>query len=69
MGLRHLEAITAELMAGGLDPATPAAAIQEGTTTHEVVVRAPLAQIATAAASLRTPVITVIGAVVEVLSS
>jgi uroporphyrin-III C-methyltransferase/precorrin-2 dehydrogenase/sirohydrochlorin ferrochelatase len=69
MGLRHLDAITSALIAGGLDPATPAAAIQEGTTTQEVVVRAPLAQIAAAAAALRTPVIAVIGSVVNALSS
>jgi uroporphyrin-III C-methyltransferase/precorrin-2 dehydrogenase/sirohydrochlorin ferrochelatase len=69
MGLRHLAEIASVLMDAGLDPATPAAAIQEGTTSRQVVVRAPLSSIATAAASLRTPVITVIGAVVSTLSS
>lgn len=69
MGLRHLAAITSVLVEAGLDPGTPAAAIQEGTTSEQVVVRAPVAQIAAAAASLRTPVITVIGSVVSLLSS
>ncbi|MEV6963625.1 uroporphyrinogen-III C-methyltransferase [Hamadaea sp. NPDC051192] len=66
MGLRHLAEIASTLIAAGRDPATPAAAIQEGTTSQQVVVRAPLTEIATAAADLRTPVITVIGEVVSV---
>jgi uroporphyrin-III C-methyltransferase/precorrin-2 dehydrogenase/sirohydrochlorin ferrochelatase len=69
MGLRHLGAIASALIDGGLDPATPAAAIQEGTTSQEVTVRAPLSEIASAAASLRTPVVTVIGSVVNALLS
>jgi uroporphyrin-III C-methyltransferase / precorrin-2 dehydrogenase / sirohydrochlorin ferrochelatase len=67
MGLRHLAEIASTLIRAGRDPQTPAAAIQEGTTSHQVMVRAPLAEIATAAADLRTPVVTVIGEVVSVL--
>jgi len=67
MGLRHLGAIASTLIREGRDPATPAAAIQEGTTSQQVVVRSTLAGIAEAAAGLRTPVITVIGEVVSVL--
>ena len=67
MGLKHLAAITSILVEAGLDPATPAAAIQEGTTTTQLVVRAPVADIASAASSLRTPVLTVIGSVVSLL--
>lgn len=67
MGLRHLGEIAGTLIRHGRDPQTPAAAIQEGTTSQEVVVRAPLAEIAAAAGDLRTPVITVIGDVVGVL--
>jgi len=66
MGLRHLAEIADTLIAAGRDPQTPAAAIQEGTTSQQVVVRAPLAEIASAAAGLRTPVITIIGDVVDV---
>jgi len=69
MGLRHLAGIASVLVAAGLDPATPAAVIQDGTTSDQVVVRAPVSEIAIAAASLRTPVITVIGPVVSALSS
>jgi uroporphyrin-III C-methyltransferase/precorrin-2 dehydrogenase/sirohydrochlorin ferrochelatase len=67
MGLRHLAEIADTLIRAGRDPQTPAATIQEGTTSQQVVVRAPLAGIAAAAAGLRTPVITVIGEVVDVL--
>jgi uroporphyrin-III C-methyltransferase / precorrin-2 dehydrogenase / sirohydrochlorin ferrochelatase len=69
MGLRHLAEIASALISAGLAPDTPAAAIQEGTTSQQVVVRAPLSAIAGAASSLRTPVITVIGPVVSILSS
>ncbi|NUT33825.1 MAG: uroporphyrinogen-III C-methyltransferase [Hamadaea sp.] len=67
MGLRHLAEIAETLIRHGRDPLTPAAAIQEGTTSQEQVVRAPLAEIARVASVLRTPVITVIGDVVGVL--
>jgi uroporphyrin-III C-methyltransferase/precorrin-2 dehydrogenase/sirohydrochlorin ferrochelatase len=67
MGLRHLAEIADMLIRSGRDPQTPAAAIQEGTTSHQVVIRAPLAAIADAARNLRTPVITVIGEVVDAL--
>jgi uroporphyrin-III C-methyltransferase/precorrin-2 dehydrogenase/sirohydrochlorin ferrochelatase len=69
MGLRHLAEIAEVLIAGGRDPRTPAAAIQEGTTARQAVVRATLETIAQAAADLRTPVVTVIGEVVEVLGA
>ncbi|NUR71084.1 MAG: uroporphyrinogen-III C-methyltransferase [Hamadaea sp.] len=69
MGLRHLAEIAATLIREGRDPQTPAAAIQEGTTSQQIVVRAPLTSIAEAAGDLRTPVITVIGEVVSALLS
>ncbi|WP_213453446.1 uroporphyrinogen-III C-methyltransferase [Rhizomonospora bruguierae] len=67
MGLRHLPAIAAKLLAHGRDPATPAAVVQEGTTAHQRTVRAPLGEVAAAvaAAGLRPPVIVVIGGVVS----
>ncbi len=68
MGLTHLAAITEVLIAGGRDPYTPAAVVQDGTTGHQQVVRAPLAQLASAAEGLRSPAVVVIGAVVDALS-
>ncbi|WP_245601768.1 uroporphyrinogen-III C-methyltransferase [Hamadaea tsunoensis] len=67
MGLRHLAEIADVLIRGGRNPETPAAAVQEGSTSQQVVVRGTLASIASAAADLRTPVVTVIGEVVTVL--
>ena len=65
MGVATLPAITQSLMEGGLDGATPAAVIQQGTTPSQRVVTGALGAIAgrAAAAHLRSPAITVIGAV------
>jgi len=68
MGLRNLPAIAAALISYGRAPATPAAVIQEGTTTDQRVVRAPLAEIATASVGLRAPALVVIGDVVAALT-
>jgi uroporphyrin-III C-methyltransferase/precorrin-2 dehydrogenase/sirohydrochlorin ferrochelatase len=70
MGLRHLAEIAAVLVAGGRDPATPAAVVQEGTTARQRVVRAPLGALAAAAtdAGLRAPALIVVGDVVSVLA-
>jgi uroporphyrin-III C-methyltransferase/precorrin-2 dehydrogenase/sirohydrochlorin ferrochelatase len=67
MGLKNLEAIAAALVAGGRDPVTPAAVVQDGTTAHQRVVRAPLDEIATAVgrAGLHAPAVVVIGAVTD----
>jgi uroporphyrin-III C-methyltransferase / precorrin-2 dehydrogenase / sirohydrochlorin ferrochelatase len=67
MGLTHLGAIVAALLAGGRDPSTPGAVISSGTTGHQKVVRAPLAELAQAAEGLRSPAVVVIGAVVDAL--
>ena len=69
MGLTHLAAIAEALIAGGRPPTTPAAVIQDGTTTHERVVTAPLRDLAAAAqaAGLRTPAMAVVGEVVLAL--
>ncbi len=71
MGLTNLGAITDTLLAHGKPASTPAAAVQEGTTAAQRVVRAPLGEIAAqvAAAALRPPAIVVIGEVVDVLPS
>lgn len=69
MGLANLEPIVAALVAGGRPAGTPAAAVQDGTTAQQRVVRAPLAQLpgAVNAAGLRSPTIVVVGAVVDAL--
>jgi uroporphyrin-III C-methyltransferase/precorrin-2 dehydrogenase/sirohydrochlorin ferrochelatase len=71
MGLANLPAIVTALLDGGRPAGTPAAAVQNGTTGAQRVVRAPLSGLvdAVAAAGLRPPAIVVVGDVVETLSS
>jgi uroporphyrin-III C-methyltransferase len=66
MGVGALPEVTQNLIAGGLDPATPAAVIQEGTTRRQRSVTGTLADIAERAkdAGLKAPATTVIGSVV-----
>jgi uroporphyrin-III C-methyltransferase len=66
MGLQHLSAISARLIAGGLAPETPAAAIASGTCPNQQVVTAPLAALAdeVEAAELHAPTLIVVGDVV-----
>lgn len=61
MGVQNLPAIAAELVAQGMAPDTPAAVIADGTTPEEVTLRAPLSQVADAAADIRPPAIVVVG--------
>jgi uroporphyrin-III C-methyltransferase len=61
MGVAQRAEIAAELMAGGLDPATPVAAIESATTDAQVVGRCTLAQLARA--DVLSPAVIVIGAV------
>jgi uroporphyrin-III C-methyltransferase len=65
MGVGHLPAITARLIAAGRHPATPAAAIHAGTTGQQVVVTGTLADIAHRARELPPPATIVIGQVVR----
>jgi uroporphyrin-III C-methyltransferase/precorrin-2 dehydrogenase/sirohydrochlorin ferrochelatase len=67
MGLKNLAAVAGALVAGGRDPLTPAAVVQDGTTAHQRVVRAPLGEIAIAVeqARLHAPAVVVIGAVAD----
>jgi uroporphyrin-III C-methyltransferase/precorrin-2 dehydrogenase/sirohydrochlorin ferrochelatase len=67
MGLRQLASIVDTLVAGGRDPATPAAIVQEGTTQYQHVVRGKLADLPTMSNGLRPPAIVVIGEVVSAL--
>jgi uroporphyrin-III C-methyltransferase len=61
MGVAQRADIAAELMAGGLEPSTPVAAIESATTNAQVVGRWTLAELA--AADVRSPAVIVIGAV------
>jgi uroporphyrin-III C-methyltransferase / precorrin-2 dehydrogenase / sirohydrochlorin ferrochelatase len=69
MGMERLGAICVELVRHGRHPATPAAVVQRATLAGERVVRAPLAEIAAAAAAagVGAPAVVVIGDVVDVL--
>ena len=70
MGLAQIDEIARRLMEAGLAAATPVAAIAQGTTARERVLRATLGSVAEAAraARLSSPVLFVIGRVVEALA-
>ena len=61
MGVAQRATIAAELIAGGLDPATPVAAVRSATTLDEVVARCRLDELA--ATPVEAPAVIVIGAV------
>ncbi len=63
MGVAHRDQIAKRLIAGGLDPATPVAAVHWGTRPEQVSVRVRLDELA--ATPLRPPATIVIGAVAE----
>ena len=65
MGVAALPRFTQRLLAAGLDPATPAAVIQQGTMAGQRVISGSVAEIAerASAAGLESPATTVIGAV------
>lgn len=67
MGMARLDKIVAELIAAGLNPATPAAVIQNATLENERHVLAPLAKLFEAAADARLggPAVIVVGGVVR----
>jgi uroporphyrin-III C-methyltransferase len=71
MGRSTLGSVTAQLIAAGRDPSTPAACIQSATTREQRVTRATLDTIAAAADrdGLESPVVTVIGAVAALADS
>jgi uroporphyrin-III C-methyltransferase/precorrin-2 dehydrogenase/sirohydrochlorin ferrochelatase/uroporphyrin-III C-methyltransferase len=70
MGSAHLGEITRHLIEAGLPRATPAAAIAQGTLPTQRLARATLATLepAVRTAGLASPVLFVIGRVVEVLA-
>ena len=63
MGVKYLPQISAALVGGGLDAATPAAVVSHGFAADAVTLRGTLATIADAAAThgIRPPSIVVIG--------
>jgi uroporphyrin-III C-methyltransferase len=61
MGLGRLERVVSGLLAAGLPPETPAAAISRGTLPGQEVVRSTLRNLASAAARLAGPALLVIG--------
>src|SRR3981081_197036 len=65
MGIASWQHIVTELMLGGLDPATPSAVVENGTTPLQRVITAPVEQLPQqiAAAGLRPPAVIVIGEV------
>lgn len=67
MGIHSLAAIVAQLLAGGLDAATPAAAIQQGTTALQKHVVGPIAALPRLVreSGLQAPAIVVVGRVVD----
>jgi uroporphyrin-III C-methyltransferase/precorrin-2 dehydrogenase/sirohydrochlorin ferrochelatase len=67
MGMTNLKVITDELLAGGLDPHTPAAIVENGTRPNQRVIESDLAGLAAAAegAAPESPSLVVIGEVVR----
>ena len=61
MGVAQRGSIAAELIAGGLDPSTPVAAVTSATTADEVTARCRLDELATT--PIESPAVLVIGAV------
>lgn len=63
MGVKRAADVAASLLAGGLDPSTPAAVIANGTRANQRVMRADLATLGQAAAALSAPAVLIIGEV------
>ncbi len=63
MAVGRLEAIAAELVAGGLDPATPIAIVERGTTADQRTTSATLGTVGAVVGAIRPPAVTVIGPV------
>lgn len=71
MGVKALPRITRQLMQYTLSPSTPAAVIQQGTTSYQRIVTDTLEKIANhaKAVKIKSPAITVIGSVVSLSDS
>jgi uroporphyrin-III C-methyltransferase len=65
MGLKQSPVIVQNLLSIGLDPETPTAIIERGTTAAQRVIISPLKQLAESAALAESPALIVVGRVVE----
>jgi uroporphyrinogen III methyltransferase/synthase len=65
MGVTNLPAIVQRMLESGCSPDTPAAVIQEGTTSRQKVVEGTLANIVERSAGIQPPAITIVGEVVR----
>jgi uroporphyrin-III C-methyltransferase/precorrin-2 dehydrogenase/sirohydrochlorin ferrochelatase len=68
MGMKHLPAIVATLLAHGRRPDTPAAVVSDATTAVQHVVRASLADLPAKAGKTRPPAVVVIGEVASLMA-
>jgi len=66
MGLERLSSLAAGLIAAGVDPATPAAVVSNGTLPEQETVSGRLDELADLAVDLPTPALVVVGDVVAV---
>jgi uroporphyrinogen III methyltransferase / synthase len=65
MGLKNLPRIAAQLLSHGLSPETPVAVIRWGTTNDQETVTGTLADIVEKTAHMKSPVVIVVGKVVD----
>lgn len=65
MGVEHLPEIVPQLIAHGRSAGTPAALIQEGTTSNQLIVTGTLADIVEKAHDIRPPAVLIVGEVVR----
>jgi uroporphyrin-III C-methyltransferase/precorrin-2 dehydrogenase/sirohydrochlorin ferrochelatase len=65
MAMERLDACVAALVVGGLPRTTPVAVVQNGTLPSQQVVVSTLAEVAVAAAHLRSPAVVIVGEVVS----
>jgi uroporphyrin-III C-methyltransferase len=67
MGVHNLKFISAELIAGGMNPETSAAVIEQGTVIGPRYIKSPLVKLfdRVQEENLRSPAIVVIGSVVD----
>ena len=67
MGVHNLKFISAELIAGGMNPETSAAVIEQGTVIGQRYIKSPLVKLfdRVQEENLRSPAIVVIGSVVD----
>jgi uroporphyrinogen III methyltransferase/synthase len=65
MGVTNLSAIVQRMIESGCSPDTPAAVIQEGTTSHQKVIEGTLENIVERAAEIQPPAIAIVGEVVR----